>query len=80
LESIEPLPEETEYIPEASVQLSKVIELAVQQVVSSSAEAIDIPHLTRAILVLEDSWAAYLLKDSLFGKEADFMSQLINFY
>ena len=31
-------------------------------------------------MALEDSWAAYLLKDSLCGKEANFMSQLINFY
>ena len=29
---------------------------------------------------MEDSWAAFLLKDCLNGKEANFMSQLINFY
>ena len=80
LEGVETLPEETEYTPETSVQMSKVIELAVQSVVSSSAEELDIPHLTKGILALEDSWAAYLLKDSLCGKEAEFMSQLINFY
>ena len=79
LESVEALPEGTEYAPETSVQMSKVLELAVQTVASSSAEALDIPHLTRGILALEDSWAAYLLKDSLYGKEANFMSQLINF-
>ena len=59
--------------------MGKVIELAVEQVNSSSAEALDIPHLARGILALEDSWAAYLLKDSLYGKEANFMSQLISF-
>jgi ATP-dependent Clp protease ATP-binding subunit ClpA len=80
LETVDSLPEGTEYVPEASAQMSKVIELAVQQVTSSSAEALDIPHLTKGILALEDSWAAYLLKDSLYGKEANFMSQLINFY
>ena len=80
LESVESLPEGTEYVPETSVQMGKVIELAVEQVNSSSAEALDIPHLARGILALEDSWAAYLLKDSLYGKEANFMSQLINFY
>ena len=80
LETVDSLPEGTEYVPEASAQMSKVIELAVQQVASSSAEALDIPHLTKGILALEDSWAAYLLKDSLYGKEANFMSQLINFY
>ena len=79
LESVESLPEGTEYVPETSVQMGKVIKLAVEQVNSSSAEALDIPHLARGILALEDSWAAYLLKDSLYGKEANFMSQLISF-
>ena len=79
LESVESLPEGTEYVPETSVQMGRVIELAVEQVNSSSAEALDIPHLARGILALEDSWAAYLLKDSLYGKEANFMSQLISF-
>ena len=80
VESVETVPEGMEYVPEASQQLSKVIELSVQTVASSSAEALDIPHLTKGILALEDSWAAYLLKDSLSGNEADFMSQLINIY
>ena len=80
LESVESLPEGTEYVPETSAQMGRVIELAVEQVYSSSAKAMDIPHLARGILALEDSWAAYLLKDSLYGKEANFMSQLINFY
>jgi ATP-dependent Clp protease ATP-binding subunit ClpA len=79
LESVESLPEGTEYVPETSAQMGRVIELAVEQVNSSSAKALDIPHLARGILALEDSWAAYLLKDSLNGKEANFMSQLINF-
>ena len=69
-----------EYIPEASDQMAKVIELGIQQVTSSSAEALDIPHLTRGILALEDSWAAYLLTESLNGNEANFMSHLIGFY
>ena len=80
LESVESLPEGTEYVPETSAQMGRVIELAVEQVYSSSAKAMDIPHLARGIFTLEDSWAAYFLKDSLYGKEANFMSQLINFY
>jgi len=80
LEGVESLPEGREYIPETSVQLGKVLEVAVQSVVSSSAEELDIPHLTKGILALEDSWAAFLLEDCLNGKEANFMSQLINFY
>ena len=79
LESVEPVPAEMEYEPEASEQMAKVIELALQTVYASSAKALDIPHLVKGILSLEDSWASYLLKDSLYGKESNFMSQLINF-
>ena len=79
LESVESMPTGMEYEPEASEQMAKVIELALQTVHSSSAKALDIPHLVKGILSLEDSWASYLLKDSLYGKESNFMSQLINF-
>ena len=79
LESVESMPTGMEYEPEASEQMEKVIELALQTVYASSAKALDIPHLVKGILSLEDSWASYLLKDSLYGKESNFMSQLINF-
>ena len=78
LETQETLPEGTEYVPEPSVQMGKLIELAVQSVTSSSADALDIPHLIRGLLALQDSWAAYLLKVSICGLEANFMSQLID--
>lgn len=79
LEQMERVPDDVEYEPEVSAQMSKVIESAVQDVASSSAEALDSPHLVRGILRQKESWAAYLLKDSLYNKEANFMSQLINF-
>ncbi len=79
LVTVESLPEATEYVPDTSVQMAKLIEMAVAQVASSNADALDIPHLTRALLSLDDSWATYLLKDSLYGEEANFMSHLIDF-
>jgi ATP-dependent Clp protease ATP-binding subunit ClpA len=79
LEQMEKVPDDVEYEPEVSAQMSKVIESAVQDVASSSAEALDTPHLVRGILRQKESWAAYLLKDTLYNKEANFMSQLINF-
>ena len=80
MDGVEQVPFGIDYEPEVSEQMGKVLEIAVQTVASSSAEAMDIPHLARGILQLTDSWAAYLLKDSLFGKEANFLSHLINFY
>ncbi len=80
LSGIDSISWDIDYEPVASEQMTKVIETAVQSVVSSSAEALDVPHLVRGILSLEDSWAAYLLKDCLNGHEAEFMSNLISEY
>jgi ATP-dependent Clp protease ATP-binding subunit ClpA len=77
---MEKVPEGMDYEPEASAQLGQVIEYACQQVFNSSAKALDIPHLVMGILHLEESWACYLLKDALGGKESNFMSQLISAY
>ena len=74
----ERIPDEKDYDPEASVQLGQVIDYACQQVVNSSAQALDIPHLVTGILHLEDSWACYLLKNALGDNEGNFMSQLIS--
>lgn len=80
LGNTESIPDNVEYEPEVSAQMAKVIESAIQEVSLSSAESVDIPHLVDGILKLKESWAAYMLKDCLSNKEANFMSQLINFY
>ena len=80
LGNIESIPDNVEYEPEVSAQMAKVIESAIQEVSLSSAESVDIPHLVDGILKLKESWATYMLKDCLSNKEANFMSQLINFY
>ena len=79
LEQIETVPEDVDYEPVVSDQMSKVLESAVRDVENSSAESLDMPHLVKGVLELEESWAAYLLKDSLYGKEANFMSHLLDF-
>ena len=76
----ESVPEDKDYEPEASTQLGQVIEFACQQVVNSSATALDIPHLVMGILHLKESWACYLLKEVLGDQETDFMSELISAY
>ena len=76
----ESVPEDKDYEPEASTQLEQVLEFACQQVVNSSATALDIPHLVMGIMNLKDSWACYLLKEVLGDQETDFMSELISAY
>ncbi len=75
----EALPPDVECEPQLSVQMSRLIENALKIMAQSSAEQLDVPHLVKAMLNLEESWAAYLLKDSLNGNEANFFSQLISF-
>ena len=78
--SVEAVPKEKDYEPEASTQLGQVLEFACQQVANSSATALDIPHLVMGIMNLKDSWACYLLKEVLGDQETDFMSELISAY
>ena len=77
---VERIPEGQDCQPEASTQLGQVIDFACQQVVSSSAVSLDIPHLAMGILHLKESWACYLLKEALADQEGNFMSQLISGY
>ena len=79
LASIGQVPGGIEYHPEFSAQLQVIIEIANQRVSVSSADSIDIPHLVAGMLELNDSWAAYLLKDCLSDNEVNFMSRLIDY-
>ncbi len=79
LEQVERVPGDDDYQPTASQQMGQLIEYACRMVVSSSAPAIDVAHLVKALLMLDDSWACYLLKDCLQGRESDFLGQLISF-
>ena len=78
LNNVETLPQADDYEPEMSAQMSMVLENAVNSTVSSEKESIDTPHLVRGILQLHESWAAYILKDCLQNKEANFLAQLIS--
>ena len=80
LAEIECVPDDIDYNPELSIQMCKLLDKSWEQVVYSSAEAIDIPHLAKAMLEQQDSWAAYLLKKALYGKETNFLTKLLNLY
>jgi ATP-dependent Clp protease ATP-binding subunit ClpA len=80
LEDVESIPEDKTYEPEASAQMAEVIEYACQQVINSSAQALDLPHLVMGVLHLSDSWACYLLKEALGDMESHFISELISAY
>lgn len=80
LQNLETIPEDRNYQPELSAQLAQLIEQAYEQVYYSSAGHVDVIHLFKSMFELEDSWAAYLLKDALKENETEFMSNLISWY
>ena len=78
LDRQEVVPEDIEYNPETSEQMSKLIDFALMEVTMSSAKAIDVAHLVAAMLKLKESWAAYLLKECAGGDEGEFLSLLVS--
>ena len=80
LAEMESMPDETDYNPEFSVQMCELLDKSGELVAYSNAEAIDIPHLAKAMLEQEESWAAYLLKKALYGKDSHFQTKLISIY
>ena len=55
LDRQEVVPEDIEYNPETSEQMSKLIDFALMEVTMSSAKAIDVAHLVAAMLKLKES-------------------------
>ena len=64
----EVLPEGTQYEPENSTQMAEIFIKAHMIVTFSGANEIDVPHLVQGMLELTDSWAAYILKNTLKWK------------
>lgn len=76
----ETVPDNVTYDLLPSELYTQLIGQASLQVISSSAEALDIPHVVVAMLQLENSWAAYLLKKYLGDDESDFISDIVSNY
>lgn len=77
---MERIPPETEYEPELSSQLTELLQYAYMTITNSSAEAMDVPHLVQGMLRLEDSWAGYLLEETVGEDIPEFLSSLISNY
>ena len=77
LKSYEQVPNNVDYSPEPSVQMEELLNAAYNMVLFSSAESLDVPHLVRALLQMEDSTASFLLKKHLGDGQEEFMVDLI---
>lgn len=71
-------PELTEVV--LSYQMQEVYDILEHTLRESSAEKIDVPHLAKAILELEDSWGAKSLYHHLPEGQGEFMASLVRLY
>ena len=80
LRNTEQIPEGTETEMGLSVQMTKLINTALDHVVGSNADNIDVTHLTVAMTELEESFASYILNSQLGEEKDNFISSLITEY
>lgn len=78
LEKLDKIPEGLEYEPSASYQLIQMMENADRIVMDCRKSSIEIPHMIKALLNLEESWAQYLLYEAIDGEVGFFLSQVTN--
>ena len=74
IDEMEKVPENIEYSPTVSFQLSQMLEYADQLVISCGKTSIELPHLIKSLLSLEESWAQYFLLDAINGEEGNFLN------
>ncbi|MCQ2244242.1 MAG: AAA family ATPase [Bacteroidaceae bacterium] len=63
-----------------SVQFSEMMNYAADIMFASSAKEMDVPHVIKAIFMLENSYAKDLLMEIAQGDEGSFMSRIIEEY
>ena len=80
LDTLDTLPEDVESPCDPSVQFSQVISMAYDQLLYSNAEAIEVPHILRALLTLKDSMAVYLLDREMSEDLPFFFAEVVRFY
>lgn len=78
--SMEVVPETQKYVIEGSQQFSEMMSLAIKQAQYSDQDTLDVPHVVAAILMLNDSQAAYLLDQFTGDEKGEFMQSLVSAY
>ncbi len=80
LAEIDQVPEGFSFEMRYSAQLTQVLDMAFETVVASSQTEIKMPHILKAILSLQESHAAWILRKGIDDKEGEFMSAIVSNY
>lgn len=78
--SMEVVPETQKFVIEGSQQFSEMMSLAIKQAQYSDQNTLDVPHVVAAMLMLNDSQAAYLLDQFTGDEKGEFMQSLVSAY
>lgn len=78
--SMEVVPETQKLVIEGSQQFSEMMSLAIKQAQYSDQNTLDVPHVVAAMLMLNDSQAAYLLDQFTGDEKGEFMQSLVSAY
>ncbi|WP_278912894.1 AAA family ATPase [Leyella stercorea] len=78
--SMEVVPETQKLVIEGSQQFSEMMSLAIKQAQYSDRDTLDVPHVVAAMLMLNDSQAAYLLDQFTGDEKGEFMQSLVSAY
>lgn len=78
--SMEVVPETQKYVIEGSQQFSEMMSLAIKQAQYSDQDTLDVPHVVAAMLMLNDSQAAYLLDQFTGDEKGEFIQSLVSAY
>ena len=77
---MEVVPETQKLVIEGSQQFSEMMSLAIKQAQYSDQNTLDVPHVVAAMLMLNDSQAAYLLDQFTGDEKGEFMQSLVSAY
>ena len=80
LSGMESVPDQVEYEITPSAQTNELMNFAYNQVLSSSAPCLDVPHLVNAILNLSESNARFMLEKAVEGETEELMTEVIGQY
>lgn len=80
LSSLERVPEGIKYQLSGSSQFNLMMTLALNAVHGAQNDTLDVPHIIKAMLGLEECYAAQVLRSGMSCEESEFMSYLVEQY
>ena len=79
-DKMERVPDGISYTIEGSEQFTQMMSFAIKQAQNAEVDMVDIPHIVAAMLMLDDSAAAYTLRGIMGTLQAQFFEALLCYY